>query len=311
MHSDHRTAENPEAAREIVLATLGRDPGPMAAVRSDSHHVYVSPRVVVKIIDADRHSRLDREVVFAPLFPPGLMAPLLTSGLYRLGTRDVRFACYARVRGEAPGMGLPGVSAATAHALAEDAIRMLEGVHSWIPTGHARQTLSEPLDHGGFVSRAALFAGLDTLATLDRSGFVPGHLLDGLATIAERAPVHARAEVPVHADCHWGNWLACDGRITALLDFEWARLGEPVDDWFFLARYGGPHMEAVLDVIARVTTTPVDLLRTECELREATYLVSDICLALERSNTPSRMAVDRLRGLEELIVGRYWWRYAR
>jgi hypothetical protein len=174
MHSDHRTAENPEAAREIVLATLGRDPGPMAAVRSDSHHVYVSPRVVVKIIDADRHSRLDREVALAPLLPPGLMAPLLTSGLYRLGTRDVRFACYARVRGEAPGMGLPGVSAATAHALAEDAIRMLEGVHSWIPTGHARQTLSEPLDHGGFVSRAELFAGLDTPSHPGSIGFRAG-----------------------------------------------------------------------------------------------------------------------------------------
>jgi hypothetical protein len=171
--------------------------------------------------------------------------------------------------------------------------------------------LSEPLDHGGFVGRAALFAGLEALATLDRSGFVAGHLLDGLATIAERAPVHVRAMVPDHADCHWGNWLACDGRITALLDFEWARLGEPVDDWFFLARYGGAHMETVLAVIARVTTTPVDLLRTECELREAAYLVSGICVALERSTTPSRAAVDRLRGLEELIVRRYWWRHAR
>jgi len=39
---------------------------------------------------------------------------------------------------------------------------------------------------------------------------------------AERAPLHARAVVPVHADCHRGNWLACDRSVTALLDFEWA-----------------------------------------------------------------------------------------
>jgi hypothetical protein len=31
-----------DAAREIAAAALGRDPGPMAAVESSSHHVYVS-----------------------------------------------------------------------------------------------------------------------------------------------------------------------------------------------------------------------------------------------------------------------------
>ena len=33
---------------------------------------------------------------------------------------------------------------------------------------------------------------------------------DAARAIAERAPLPARAVVPVHADCHWGNWLACD-----------------------------------------------------------------------------------------------------
>jgi hypothetical protein len=46
--------------------------------------------------------------------------------------------------------------------------------------------------------------------------------------------------------------------VTALLDFEWARFGEPADDWFFLARFSGPHMEAVLDVIARATAASVE-----------------------------------------------------
>jgi aminoglycoside phosphotransferase (APT) family kinase protein len=228
-----------------------------------------------------------------------------------MGVLEVRYACYARVLGAAPGMGMPGVGAATARALVEDAIERLEGMHKWIPAGHAQQTLGEPLDHGGFVTQAALFAELETLADQDRSGFVPGHLLDGLAAIADRAPTRAQALVPVHADCHWGNWLANDGSITALLDFEWARFGEPVDDWFFLARYSGPHMEAVLDVIARATASPLELLRADCEVREAAYLASDLRIALEHSDTSSRMVVDRLRALEELIVGRYWWCHAR
>ncbi len=126
---------------------------------------------------------------------------------------------------------------------------------------------------------------------------------------SERAPLHAQAVVPVHGDCHWGNWLACDQSVMALLDFEWARFGEPADDWFFLARFSGPHMETVLDVIAHATAPPAETLRAECEVRDAAYLVSDLRVALERPDFPAGMAADRLRGLEELIIGRYWWRH--
>ena len=300
-----------DAARAVAVAALGRDPGPMAAAQSSSHDVYVSPDVVVKIIDAGAHPRLQREIALAPHLPAGLTAPLLGSGLWPLGTGDVRYACYARVPGMAPGLGMPGVDGVTARLLAEEAVQRLDGLHRWMPAGHAEQTLGEPLDHGGFVSQAALFAGVENLAALDRDGTMPRHLLDGLTAIAEGAPPHARAVVPVHADCHWGNWLACDRRVTALLDFEWARFGEPADDWFFLARFSGPHLETVLDVIARATTVPLDTLRAECEVRDAAYLASDLRVALERPGAPAPMAADRLRALGELIAGRYWWRHAR
>jgi hypothetical protein len=177
----------PDAARAIAAAALGRDPGPMATAESSSHYVYVSPDVVVKIIDAGRHSRLDREIALAPHLPAGLTAPLLGSGIYRLGTREVRYACYARVPGTAPGMGMPGVDGATARLLADEAVQRLGGLHSWIPAGHAEQTLREPLDHGGFVSQAALLAEVENLAALDRDGIVARPLLDGLTAIAERA----------------------------------------------------------------------------------------------------------------------------
>jgi hypothetical protein len=228
-----------DAARAIAAAALGRDPGPMAAAESSSHCVYVGSDAVVKIIDAGGHSRLGREIALAPHLPAGLTAPLLGSGLCPLGTREVRYACYARVPGTAPGMGMPGVDSVTARLLAEEAVQRLGGLHSWMPSGNAGQTLREPLDHGGFVSQAALLAEVENLAALDRDGIVPRHHLDGLTAIAERAPLRARAVVPVHADCHWGNWLAYDRSVTALLDFEWARFGEPADDWFFLGTTGG------------------------------------------------------------------------
>ncbi|MFJ2647202.1 phosphotransferase [Streptomyces sp. NPDC087420] len=280
----------------------------MTIADSASHHVYVGADVVVKIIDAAGHSRLNREIALAPHLPTGLTAPLLGSGLHRLGTREIRYACYARVPGTPPGMGLPGTDAATARLLAEEAVRRLDGLHGWTPAGHVEQTLREPLDHGGFAGRAALSAELEHFDALDRDGTVPPHLLDGLKAIARHAPPHATAAVPVHADCHWGNWLA-DGRgVTALLDFEWARFGEPADDWFFLARFSGPHRETVLDVVARATDTSLEALRTDCEVREAAHLASDLRVALEHPEAHARMAAERLHALEELVVGRHWWR---
>jgi hypothetical protein len=130
------------------------------------------------------------------------------------------------VPGTAPGMGMPGVDGVTARLLAEQAVERLGGLHA----GRAEQTLGEPLDHGGFVSQAALCAGIENLAARDRDGIVSRHLLDGLTEVAERAPLHARAVVPVHADCHWGNWLACDHSVTALPDFEWATGGATPSD---------------------------------------------------------------------------------
>jgi len=283
----------------------------MTTAPSGSHHVYVGSDVAVKIIDAAGHSRLDREIALVPCLPAGLSAPLLSSGRCRVGTQEVRYACYVRVPGTAPGMGLPGVDAATSRLLAEEAVQRLRGLHRWMPAGNAEQTLRDPPDDGGFVSQAALCAGVENLAALDRDGTVPRRLLDGLTAIAEQAPLHARAVVPVHADCHWGNWLASGHRVTALLDFEWARFGEPADDWFFLARFSGSHMETVVDVIARATATSPESLRAQCEVRDAAYLASDLRAALEHPGFPAGMAADRLRGLEELIDGHYWWRGAR
>jgi aminoglycoside phosphotransferase (APT) family kinase protein len=299
-------------ARDIATAVLGRDPGPLTVAESLSHHVYVGPDVVVKVIEATRHSRLDREIALAPHLPAGITAPLLASGLWHAGTLEVRYACYTRARGATPGMGLPGVDGATACLLAEQAVQRLDGLHRWVPAGQAELTLREPLDHGGFVSQAVLLAEVENLAALNRDGLISARLLDGLTAIAERAPLPAQTTLPVHADCHWGNWLACEQTLTALLDFEWARFGEPVDDWFFLIRFSGPHRQAVLDVIAGATATAPEALRAQCEVREASYLASDLRLALERPATSAGTAAyslrDLLAALEDVIIERSWWR---
>jgi hypothetical protein len=86
------------------------------------------------------------------------------------------------VPGAAPGLDMPGVDSATARPLAEQAVQRLAQLHSWTPASHPGQTLSQPLDHGGFVGQAALVAEIENLTAVDRDGTVPRRLLDGLIT---------------------------------------------------------------------------------------------------------------------------------
>lgn len=299
-----------EHARSIATRVLSEDAGPMVLVEAGSHFVYAGSDVIVKVIAADDHSRLDREIALARDLPAGLSAPLLDSGTSTWEREELRYACYRRVPGAAPGIGIPGVDAATAERWAAQAVALLEPMHAWVPTGRAERTLREPLDHGSFLGAAALVAGVERLAAADHDGLLSRDVLDGLVTIAERSPAEASAVVPVHADCHWGNWLVDEGGVVALLDFEWARLGEPIDDWFFLARFSGPHQQAVVGVIAEARSIDPDELRAACERREVSYLTSDLLVAMERTDEPADVAAGIVRDLHDVVVNRSWWRPA-
>ncbi|GIF97670.1 hypothetical protein [Catellatospora citrea] len=162
-----------DAARALAAATLGRDPGPMTTAASMSHYVYIGTGVVVKLVDVGGHHRLELEVALAPHLPSGLGAPLLTSGRRALGTCDVRYACFTRMPGASPGVGLPGADTTTARRWSEQAVRWLDDLHTWTPTGTARQLLAESPVHEGFTGRAALIAEIDAILAADRDTSSP------------------------------------------------------------------------------------------------------------------------------------------
>ncbi|MFC0541058.1 phosphotransferase family protein [Kutzneria chonburiensis] len=276
--------------RGIAAAALGRDPGPLTKAASRSNQVYLGTDIVVKL--NDRHTRLSREIALTPYLPAGITAPLLASGQQD----GVNYACYTRLPGSPPRMD--DIDAKTARTLAVQAIDTLERLHDWTPPAEALPTLRADFDHGGFTSKDALQLEIDRLKD------VPQHLVDGLKAIAGNAPERAKTTVPVHADCFWDNWLSNGETVTALLDFEWARFGEPMDDWFFLIRFSGRHEADVLDLVAEATATHKDVLRTECEAREAYFVAYDL-------NHEPDLTAERLSGLEELIVGRHWWRSSK
>jgi hypothetical protein len=308
--TDDHVSRGRDTAHAIAAAILGRDPGPMTAAASMSHYTYIGSDVVVKIIDANGHTRLDREIALAPHLPVGMGARLLASGRSQSETYDVRYACFSRMPGASPGLGLPGVRAGTARLWAEQAVQRLNDLHHWKPIGDAEQLLETSPVHEGFVSRAGLVTDIERVAAADRDAVIPSHLMDGLMAIADRAPLHLCADVPVHADGDWSNWLADDHGITALLDFEFARLGEPADDWVLLAVTSGPHLDIVLDAIAQATTTAPETLRAACELRDAAFIAEDLRVALEQPEIPAS-AVNRIGDLEGLVVGRRWWHHSQ
>ena len=182
--TDQDLARARDAAHAVAATALGCDPGPMTLAASMSHYVYIGADVVVKLVDADGHTRLDLEIALAPHLPPGLGAPLLASGRFQNDTCDVRYACFTRMLGASPGIGLPGVDAATARRWADQAVRRLDDLHTWTPTGDAEKALRESPVEEGFVSRDLLFAEIEHMVAADREAVIPRRLIDGLTAIA-------------------------------------------------------------------------------------------------------------------------------
>jgi hypothetical protein len=235
---------------------------------------------------------------------------LLSCGRHSLDTCEVRYACFARMPGAPPGVGLPDADAATVCRWADQAVSRLNDLHAWTPPAAPARALRQSPVHEGFTGRVALLAEIEGLLAADRDRVISRRLTDGLAAIGRSAPPGAATDVPVHADCDWDNWLTDDQNVTALLDFERARFGDPADDWVLLAATSGPHTALILDAIVERTAASPDALRAACEVRDATLFAQDLRHALAHSNPPVWMR-QRIAGLEELVIGQRWWRPAR
>ncbi len=91
--------------------------------------------------------------------------------------------------------------------------------------------------------RAATLAQIDRWDRLYReSRFLPVPLLDEAAAwLRRRAPVPDRV-VLVHGDPGPGNFMHERDRVTAITDWEFAHLGDPDEDWVYMATNRGQSM---------------------------------------------------------------------
>lgn len=91
--------------------------------------------------------------------------------------------------------------------------------------------------------RAATIAQIDRWERVYReSRFLPVPLLDEAAVwLRRRAPTPDRI-VLVHGDPGPGNFMYEGDRINAITDWEFAHLGDPIEDWVYMATIRGPSM---------------------------------------------------------------------
>jgi aminoglycoside phosphotransferase (APT) family kinase protein len=146
----------------------------------------------------------------------------------------------SRVRGVALSDLAPTITSSDARNLAREMASTLETLHQWQPNPELRQLLRERPSLR-FTDPLTLWASdLVTLPTpyaialgaLAKSQPFVDHtlidqVLERIASLADVDPFEQCADefVVLHGDPSFGNWFVDEGRITALVDFEWTRIG--------------------------------------------------------------------------------------
>ncbi|WP_220187031.1 phosphotransferase family protein [Pseudonocardia pini] len=118
------------------------------------------------------------------------------------------------------------------HSVASDFMRILAALHAVDPHRLAVSGQDPDASLSELLSRE-----IDTWEALYRHGDTPPHALVefGFAWLRRHAPQTDDAPVIVQGDTGPGNFLYGDGRVTAVLDWELAHLGDPHDDLGWLA----------------------------------------------------------------------------
>ena len=143
-------------------------------------------------------------------------------------------------------------------ATLDEYLRLLHRLHHFDPAELGLDALtSPPLPTG------PAHTLLDRWEQTYRSGLVgePSPLLEeAIAHLRRTAPATDRLCI-VHADPGPGNYMHLDGRVTALVDWEFTHLGDEYDDWAYLIHMRGRRAltpDEWIDRIHRVTGVEID-----------------------------------------------------
>ena len=207
-------------------------------VESWSNDTWLTDRAVLRVCWRGDRSRLLREEALLDSLPDTIPhAEVLGAG----ETCELTWLALRRIPGRRLDLEWPGLDGGQRRAALTRLGGMLSALHQWTPPAGLASTLA----------RAAL-GDCHSYADVGGSAVVPlpvkrlaplldwMELLPGMdpklarrvrARLDELAPAIEDSEltdgVVVHSDAHLANVLWHRGRLTALLDFEWARIGPP------------------------------------------------------------------------------------
>lgn len=231
--------EGVDAARERLTRIGVRVPDDAQYVVSWSNDAWLCGDVVVRVCFRGDRTRMIREAALGAALPPECLYPrVLDCG----SDDDLVWMVVARVPGTDLWERWKEMPHAQLRPIAEQFADILRSLHAWTPpsdvlsalrahdiaagpepsavTGH--DLLPLPSRRWKPLVRAALampFVDAGVVRACDG-------LLDDLAANGHD-PFAGEHTSVVHGDAQFVNTLEQDGRITALLDYEWARLGPP------------------------------------------------------------------------------------
>lgn len=237
-----------EARARHALDAAGLDPGiELEPASSVTNEVWIGHEVVVRI-NAQPNDRLRREASLARRLPDAVGYPRILSYGGEVGAD---FLVLERVPGHPLSRWWPGMDRDQRRSAISQVADRLRAVHRTDASGvtqlnHTPQLLTAARD--GFDAVAPLLAAIDDamrLQYVDKQVlYRVGELVE--ATAATLTPFDATTLI--HGDLTFENILWDGERITALLDFEWARPGPPDLDLDILFRCCAyPHLHVAAD----------------------------------------------------------------
>ena len=235
-----QSLDDPAAFARTVLASYGLPIEPLMPANGWSNHVWMTDRHVVRISSGRFRDAYDHEAAVLVLLPAAVpRASVLGRG--RVGARE--WMLLTRMPGRPLGQVWSSLSEQQRRSAIHQLGAALHAIHATpVPAGFANPWLDAALEVGGSPRDAYHTPPAQFPRLLDAARAVPGvdqRVLDAAEAILVSALEHFASDQPVltHGDGHFANLLWHDGTLTALLDFEGARLAPPDQELDTLLRY--------------------------------------------------------------------------
>lgn len=211
-----------EARARHALADAGLNSDvTLVPLRSVTNEVWVAGEHIVRLNRRQDH-RLEREALLAPYLPAELGYPPI---VHYGGDIGADHLIVTRVPGRVLSQCWPQMSAADRHEAIKQLTAMLRALHGFVCPVELPPIESPPLLSSTPAGQpaGALLGALEEaqhLAHVD-----PGVMIETRNLVLSTAPSLEPFSAPtmVHGDLHFDNVLWDGRRITALLDFKWAR----------------------------------------------------------------------------------------